>query len=199
MEPGSTCIQSPQRWTLGGALLACLLMMVAASARADEPAAVPDAASAAAHRPHRPADWAGHGAGLIGPGFMHWVEQTDATPAQRAQVQGILKAAQADLSPQHQAAAAEHAQWMQMFAEPIVDEAAAEVLRQQALTRQDTESRRMTRALVDIGQVLTQPQRQQITQLMAAHAGQHATRHEGAHAHPVQSTNPTGTLPPAGV
>jgi Spy/CpxP family protein refolding chaperone len=179
------------------ALLASMLMIGAAPAQADEPAAPSAAASAAAHRPHHHAEGAGHGVGLIGPGFMHWVEQTDATPAQREQIQGILKAAEADLKPQHEAAAAEHAQWAQIFSQPIVDEAAAEVLRQQAMSRLDTETRRMTRAMVDIGEVLTQPQRQQITQLMAAHAAHQANRHEGVHAHPVQSTHPSVPLPPA--
>ena len=56
---------------------------------------------------------------------------------------------------------------MQLFAQPTVDAAAAEALRQQMLQQHDQASRRMMQSMLDVSRVLTPEQRKQMADHMA--------------------------------
>lgn len=90
-----------------------------------------------------------------------------ATPEQRVQLKQIAQDARTDLRAQREAGQALREQGRALFAQPTVDEAAAEALRQQWLARHDRASQRMMQALLEMSRVLTPDQRQAMTALMA--------------------------------
>jgi Spy/CpxP family protein refolding chaperone len=90
-----------------------------------------------------------------------------ATPEQRVQLKQIALDARTDLRAQREAGQALREQGRALFAQPTVDEAAAEALRQQWLARHDRASQRMMQALLEMSRVLTPDQRQAMTALMA--------------------------------
>ena len=87
-----------------------------------------------------------------------------ATAEQRAQIQQIAQAVRADLRAQREAGQDLREQGRALFAQPVVDEAAVEALRRQALAQHDQASRRMVRALLDMSRVLTAEQRQTLAE-----------------------------------
>lgn len=90
-----------------------------------------------------------------------------ASAEQRAQIQQIAQAARTDLRAQREAGQGLREQAQALFAQPVVDEAAVEALRLQALAQHDQASRRMVRALLDMSRVLTAEQRQALAERMA--------------------------------
>jgi Spy/CpxP family protein refolding chaperone len=90
-----------------------------------------------------------------------------ASAEQRAQIQQIAQAARADLRAQREAGQDLRQQGRTLFVQPVIDEAAVEALRLHALAQHDQASRRMVRALLDIGRVLTAEQRQALAEQMA--------------------------------
>jgi Spy/CpxP family protein refolding chaperone len=114
----------------------------------------------------------GHGP-MEGPGgmfqgmLMRMLERGNATPEQRKQVEQILQASAADLRAQHEAGRALREQALALFAQPTVDAAAVEALRQKQLAQHDAASKRMTAAMLDISRVLTPEQRKQMAEQMA--------------------------------
>jgi Spy/CpxP family protein refolding chaperone len=119
---------------------------------------------------------------MEGPMFDHMMDELKATPAQRSQLQAIGKAARADLKPGMQAAHEARGEWMQVFAQPTVDPAAVEGLRQKMLAHQDAVSRRMTQAMLDASQVLSAEQRRTLASLMQEHMHEHGPGHMKHHA-----------------
>ena len=108
-----------------------------------------------------------------GPMLDHLLDQVDASALQRGQAHQILDAARPS-DAERSAAQADHALLAQAFTQPEIDAAALEAIRARQSARQDAESRRSMQAMLDIGHVLTVPQRQQIAALMAELA---AARH----------------------
>ena len=102
-----------------------------------------------------------------GPLLDRLLDQAQASPTQRAQAHQIFDAADADLHAQRRAERADRAQMAQLFAQPTLDAAALEAVRQRIEQRHDLESRRATQALIDVGLVLTPTQRQAIAGQLA--------------------------------
>ena len=92
-----------------------------------------------------------------------------ASAEQRAQIQQIAQAARADLRAQREAGQGLRERGRALFTQPVVDEAAVEALRLQALAQHDQASRRMVRALLDMSRVLTAEQRQALAEQMEQH------------------------------
>lgn len=111
---------------------------------------------------------AGEGLPLGGPMLDRLLDEVQASDAQRDQLHRIAESAQADLKPAADAARADHARMMELFAQPTVDAAAVESLRQKMLARHDQLTRRVNVAMLDAAKVLTPEQRQQ----MAGHMRQ---------------------------
>jgi Spy/CpxP family protein refolding chaperone len=88
----------------------------------------------------------------------------NATEAQRTQIRQIMQGAQADLQKIHDAARTLREQQMNLFAQPNVDAAAAEALRQQIQAQHDQASKRRLQAMIDASRVLTPEQRAQLAQ-----------------------------------
>jgi periplasmic protein CpxP/Spy len=108
-----------------------------------------------------------HGPGMMmfgGQGMSRMLEQVNASAEQRSQIEQIMKAARSDLQAQREAGRALREQSMQLFAQPTVDAAAAEALRQQMLAQHDRASQRMLQAMLEVSRVLTPEQRQQIAE-----------------------------------
>ncbi len=110
-----------------------------------------------------------------GPLLDHLLDQIDASAVQRSQLHQLLDAADADLKAGFQAGHDDRERMAQLFAAPVVDEAAIEALRQRDVARHDAASKRMVQALVEVSHVLTVEQRVQLQALMhQARAGHHA-------------------------
>ena len=127
---------------------------------------------AVASPPGGPGAPAGPGApGLMmpfgGPGMGRMLDEVQATPEQRAQIEKITEAARQDLRNQHEAGQALRAKSMALFTQPTVDAAAVEKLRQQMLAQHDTASKRTMQAMLAVSQVLTAEQRQLIAAKLA--------------------------------
>jgi Spy/CpxP family protein refolding chaperone len=123
---------------------------------------------------------AGPGGGMMmfgGPQMGRMLERVGATAEQRAQVEKIAEAARADLRALRENGRGLRDQAQQLFVQPVVDEAAAESLRQQMLAQHDKASQRSLQALLEISRVLTPEQRQQLSELMKQRRG-------GMHQHP---------------
>lgn len=96
----------------------------------------------------------------------------DVTAQQRSQLVSIGREALRDLAGQREAAHKLRERQRQLLAQPTVDAAAIEQLRQQMLVQHEQMSRRSTQALVDASRVLNPGQRAQIARRLEA-------RHEG--------------------
>lgn len=185
------------------AMVATLVVVAAVSAlgmntlaQAEEPAKAGAAASAPDHRDHHgdhrrffprgPGPGGFGGPGLLplgGPGLEHFLREAKATDAQRTQIKAIAKAAEADLKPLHESGRELHEKTLALFAQPQVDAAAAEQLRQQSLANHDAASKRLLQVALDVSKVLTPEQR-------ASLAAKMQKRHEWLKAH--------GPKPPKG-
>jgi Spy/CpxP family protein refolding chaperone len=109
---------------------------------------------------------AGAGLPLGGPMLDRLLDDVKASDAQRDQLHRIADAAQADLKPTADAARADHARMVELFAQPSVDAAAVESLRQKMLARHDQVTRRVNVAMLDAAKVLTPEQRQEMAEHM---------------------------------
>lgn len=113
---------------------------------------------------------------LAGPGFDRMLDQLQATDAQRDQLHRIAEAARADLQPTAEAAHADQARMIELFAQPTVDAAAVEALRKKMLARHDQVTKRVNVAMLDAAKVLTAEQRQQMAEQIKQRAEHHAER-----------------------
>ena len=104
-----------------------------------------------------------------------------ATDAQRQQIKQITDKARADIQALHEQGKGLHERAMTLWTAPKLDAAAAEKLRQQMLAQHDQVSKRMTQAMLDVGNVLTPEQRAKAAQLMKERHG-----HMGEHRHGTQ-------------
>jgi periplasmic protein CpxP/Spy len=110
---------------------------------------------------------AGPGAGMFDGMLTRLLDRVNATPEQRTQIQQIMQAQQADMRAQREAGRALREQMMALFAQPTVDAAAVEQLRQKQLAMHDAASKRMSTAMIEISRVLTPEQRKQMAEHMA--------------------------------
>lgn len=130
----------------------------------------------------------GRGGGGFGPMFggghrmEHMLESVDATAAQRAQIGQIVQAATLEMKAQHEAGRKLHEQGLALFAAPVVDANAVEVLRQQMSAQHDQVSKRMSQVLVDVSRVLTPEQRAKLVARMQERQVRRAERLHGASA-----------------
>ena len=129
-------------------------------------------AAAAFASPH-----GGHGMGpLAGHGMGRMLDGVNASAEQRAQIEQITQAARDEMRAQFQARRALREQAMALFAQPTVDAAAAEALRQQMLAQHDRDSQRMMQTMLEVSRVLTPEQRQQLAERMQQR-GERMKRH----------------------
>lgn len=112
-----------------------------------------------------------------GPGLTRMLDAAKATPEQRAKIEKITASARDDLKAGHELGAKLREQTMTLFAQPTVDAAAAEALRQQMLVQHDQATRRMLQAMVEVSQVLTPEQRLQIAEQMKSRGERAGHRH----------------------
>jgi protein CpxP len=96
----------------------------------------------------------------------HMLDGLNASDAQRAQIKKIAVDAAADLKVQAQSGRALRQRSMQIFTAPTVDANAAESVRQQMLQQHDQMSRRVTRAMLDVANILTPEQRAKVGERM---------------------------------
>lgn len=128
---------------------------------------------------------AGHGPGMMmggGPRIEHILEAVDASDAQRAQVQQIVRAAMVDLKAQRQAGRQLHQQGLALFGAPLVDASAVEALRVQMLANHDQVSRRTSQMLIEVSRVLTPEQRAKFVARMQKRQARMAEHMRGASA-----------------
>ena len=133
----------------------------------------------------------GHGGpGDAGPGMMfdggprmeHMLESVDATDAQRAQIKQIVQTTTQDMKAQHEAGRKLHEQGLALFAAPVVDANAVEVLRQQMSAQHDQISKRMSQVMLDVSRVLTPEQRAKFVARMQKRQTRMAEHMHGASA-----------------
>lgn len=157
---------------LGRSAALCFALLVAAGA-----GNVALADGAGSHRP-------GEGAlPLGGPRLERILDDVDASPEQRQQIEQIAREARSDLLAQRETAQSLRQRALELFAQPTVDANAVETLRRQMLAGHDAASKRMALAMLDISRVLSPEQRRQIVQtLQQRRADRRPRRRDGADA-----------------
>jgi Spy/CpxP family protein refolding chaperone len=91
--------------------------------------------------------------------LKHLYVEIDATDAQKAQIEPLVKQAVNDLLPLHTQLQAAHAQAIEGLTQPTVDRAALEAARATHVELFDQSSKRFVQLIADIGDVLTPAQR----------------------------------------
>ena len=91
--------------------------------------------------------------------LKHFYVEIDATDAQKAQIDPLVRQAMNDLLPMHTQLHSAHAQAMQALAQTPVDRASLEAVRIQHLQLADQASKRFVQLIADVGDLLTPPQR----------------------------------------
>lgn len=92
-----------------------------------------------------------------------------ATDAQRQQIKQITDKARADIQALHEQGKGLHERAMALWTAPKLDAVEAEKLRQQMLAQHDQVSKRMTQAMLDVGNVLTPEQRAKAAEILKSH------------------------------
>lgn len=105
--------------------------------------------------------------------LKHLYVEVDATDAQKAKIEPLVKAAMADIKPMHEQLHQIHQQVMQQMTAATIDRAALETTRAQGVALADQASKRLVQLLADVGDTLTPAQRQKL----ADHLGQMHQRH----------------------
>ena len=118
-----------------------------------------------------PADMAAH----IDHVLKHLYVEIDATDAQKAQIEPLVKQAVDDLTPLHSQAQSAHTQFVRAFTQYAIDRNSLEAAREAHMQLADQASRRIVQLIADVGSVLTPAQRQKVAdhlqQLHAMHGG----------------------------
>jgi periplasmic protein CpxP/Spy len=96
--------------------------------------------------------------------LKHFYVEIDATPAQQAQIDPLIKQAVNDLMPLHSQLSALHARGMQAMQQTSVDRGSLEAVRAEHLQLADQASKRLTQLIADVGDVLTVPQRKALAE-----------------------------------
>jgi periplasmic protein CpxP/Spy len=101
--------------------------------------------------------------------LQHIYIEIDATPAQEAQLDPIVRQAVADLMPLHTQFHDFHAQALALLTQDTVDRAAIETMRAEHLRGADQASRRIAQLIGDVADVLTPAQRKALAARIAEH------------------------------
>jgi Spy/CpxP family protein refolding chaperone len=102
--------------------------------------------------------------------LKHLYAEIDATDAQKAQIDPLVKQAMSDLAPLHAQAQSAHAQLTQALTQPTVDRNALEAAREAHIQLAEQASKRLVQLIGDVGDVLTPAQRQALaTHLQKMH------------------------------
>ena len=121
-----------------------------------------------------------HGDGPIDPADLdahvdrmlkHLYVEIDATEAQKQQLEPIVKQAAKDLLPLREQLHAGRREALELLSQERVDPAALEALRAKHIALADEGSRRLTRAIGDIAEVLTPAQRKELAAHIARRHG----------------------------
>lgn len=105
----------------------------------------------------------GHGPGAMMGGMMYrLLDRVNATPEQRTQIQQIMTRLRSEMQAEFDAGRSQRDEAMALFAQPTIDAAAAEALRQKMQARHDAASKRMLAGMLEIAKVLTPEQRKQM-------------------------------------
>lgn len=99
--------------------------------------------------------------------LKHLYVEVGATDAQKQQLGPIVKAAARDLLPMRDQMRDARRQAVALLSQPSIDRAALEALRADQLQQAEQASRRFTRALADVADVLTPEQRKQLAERMS--------------------------------
>jgi periplasmic protein CpxP/Spy len=109
------------------------------------------------------------------------LDLVNATAEQRTQIKTIMDTARTDMKASHDSARSLHQQMQAAFAATTVDARVVENLRAQISALRDTQSKRMTQAMIDASRVLTPEQRKTLADaaakrhtLMQRHAAERA-------------------------
>lgn len=100
-------------------------------------------------------------------GLKHLYAEIDATDAQKAQIDPLVKQAISDLQPLHAQLASAHTQVVQALTQTPVDRAALEAARTAHLELADQASKRIVQLIADVGDVLTPTQRKALADHLA--------------------------------
>jgi Spy/CpxP family protein refolding chaperone len=102
--------------------------------------------------------------------LKHLYAEVDATDAQKAQIDPLVRQAVADLSALHAPAKTAHTQFLQALTAPTIDRNALEAAREAHLQLAEQASKRIVQLVGDVGEVLTPAQRQALaTHLQQMH------------------------------
>ena len=121
-----------------------------------------------------------HGHGPIDPADLdkhldrmlkHFYVEIDATEAQKAQLEPIVKQAAKDLLPMREQLHAARREAIELLSQDRVDPAALEALRAKHIGLADQASRRLTRAIGEAAEVLTPQQRKELAAHFARRHG----------------------------
>jgi periplasmic protein CpxP/Spy len=103
--------------------------------------------------------------------LKHFYVEIDATEAQRARLEPIVKQAVKDLLPMRERLQQARKQGLGVLTAPSVDRGALERLRADQIQAVDAASQRLTQALADVGDVLTPEQRAHLAERLARRRG----------------------------
>lgn len=112
---------------------------------------------------HSAADMSAHVDHML----KHFYVELDATPAQKAQIDPLVKQALTDLLPLHSQLPMAHTHAMEALAQTPVDRASLEAARAEHLQLADQASKRFVQLIADVGDVLTPPQRKALADHLA--------------------------------
>jgi Spy/CpxP family protein refolding chaperone len=107
------------------------------------------------HGTHSPAEIFAH----VDHVLKHFYVEIDASDAQKAQIEPLVKQAVNDLLPLHEQLQAAHTQAIEGLTQPNVDRAALEAARATHMQLADQASKRLVQLIADVGEVLTPAQR----------------------------------------
>jgi periplasmic protein CpxP/Spy len=105
--------------------------------------------------------------------LKHFYVEIDATDAQRARLDPIVKQAVKDLMPMHERFHQARKQGVGLLTAPSLDRGALERLRAEQIQAADTASQRLTQALADVADVLTPEQRRHLAERLERRRGWH--------------------------
>jgi protein CpxP len=112
------------------------------------------------------------------------LERIGASAEQREQIRKIMQSARGDMKARRDEGKALRDKAAALFAQPTIDAAAVESLRQEMVQRHDQASKRMTQAMLEAAQVLTPEQRTKLAEAMKERrARKDGHRHGGEKGH----------------
>ena len=105
--------------------------------------------------------------------LKHLYVEVDATDAQKAKIEPLVKAAMADIKPLHQQVHQLHTQLIEQMSAAAIDRTALETTRANGLALADQASKRIVQLLADVGDTLTPAQRQKLAEHLSQMHGRH--------------------------